>query len=173
MEVRCHHCGHVTPVTGDPFGGREKVDLTCPACGLTNRIVNPQLATFRVDTTKKKVSPLAAEVGADGRPLRLPEDQEISLKALEGEEKGTVYPVLKPRITLGRANCDITVIDPLISRTHCVLEIGDDGVLLRDLGSTNGTLMSGQRIETAWLSSGSIFRIGRHLLQLTIVPKKT
>lgn len=159
-------------VTDDPFGNREKADVTCPACGGTSRIVNPKLATFRLDTTKKKVSPLTSEVGSDGRPLSLPEDHEISLKVLEGQEKGTVYSVAKPRVTIGRVNADIVVNDPLISRVHCVLEIGEDGVLLRDLGSTNGTMVEGQRIQTAFLSSGSTFRVGRHILQLTITPKQ-
>jgi hypothetical protein len=173
VEVRCHHCGNVFQLTGDVFGKREKADLTCPACKRSLPIVNPKLATFRAESTHKKVSSVTSVVTDDGRLLHLPEDKEISVKALEGEEKGTVYPVTKPRITIGRAKADITVNDRMVSRVHCALEISDEGVLLRDLESTNGTLVGDRRIQTAPLSSGSTFRIGNHLLQLVIAPKES
>jgi len=143
----------------------------CPACKGSLQVVNPKLATFRASSTKKKVEAITSTVADDGRILRLPEDKEISLKALEGEEKGTVYPVGKPRVTIGRANADITVSDRMVSRLHCALEISGESVLLRDLESTNGTLVDDKLIDTAPLSHGSTFRIGGHLFQLAITPK--
>lgn len=171
MEVRCHHCQHVQTVEGDIFGNREKADLTCAACGKSFQIINPKLGTLRVDTTRKKLPSITSEVSPDGRLLHLPEHQEISLKVLEGEEAGTVYPVIKPRITIGRANADVTVNDHLISRIHCALEISDEWILLRDLGSTNGTLVNNEPIEAATVSNGSTFRVGKHLFELVIIPK--
>lgn len=171
MEVRCQQCGHVQSFADDLFGNREKVDLTCPACGQTLRVVNPKLATFRLETTRKKLSPLTEELSVEGRTLRLPENQELSLKVLEGEEKGTVYPVAKPRITIGRAHADVIINDRMSSRLHCALEVSDESVLLRDLGSTNGTLVNDQPIQIATLSSGSTFRIGKHVFQLVVTPK--
>lgn len=103
--------------------------------------------------------------------LRLPADQQISLRVLEGADEGTVYPVVKPRFTLGRANADVLVNDPSASRLHCRLEVGDDGVLLRDLNSTNGTLINDQPVQAAMLAHGSAFRIGRNLYQLQIVHR--
>lgn len=130
------------------------------------------LATFRQEPTDRKLAPITSEVSPEGRLLHLPEDKEISLDVLEGGEKGTVYPVTKPRTTIGRANADVLVSDPMMSRLHCALEIGKEGVLLRDLGSTNGTLLNGRPIRTAMLFSGSTFRAGDHLFQLVISPKK-
>jgi len=44
-------------------------------------------------------------------------------------------------------------------------------VLLRDLGSTNGTIVGNQLVETATLTSGSTFRVGMHIFQLLITSK--
>jgi pSer/pThr/pTyr-binding forkhead associated (FHA) protein len=62
--------------------------------------------------------------------------------------------------------------DPLASRLHCAIEIGEDGVVLRDLGSTNGTLVNNQPIMTATLAGGSTFRVGSYIFQLLITPKR-
>jgi uncharacterized protein YbaR (Trm112 family) len=174
VEIHCHHCGHEFHVTDDIFVvNRERAEVVCPACKGSLHVVNPKLATFRAGRTDKKVTSITSAVTDDGRFLHLPKDKEIFLKALEGEEKGTVYPVTKPRITIGRRNADITVNDHMVSRVHCALEISDEGVLLRDLESTNGTLVGDRPIQTALLSSGSTFRIGNHLFQLAIIPKES
>jgi pSer/pThr/pTyr-binding forkhead associated (FHA) protein len=173
VEVRCHHCGHAFQVTRDIFVvDRERADLVCPACQGPLQVVNPQLATLRSGSTEKKLSSVTSAVADDGRLLRLPENQEICLKVLEGEERGTVYPVTKPRLTIGRANADITVNDRLVSRVHCALETSEEGVLLRDLESTNGTRVDNQPIRTALLRNGATFRIGNHVIQLVISPKQ-
>ncbi len=147
------------------------MDFSCPACGKRFQVINPKLATLRVEPTRKKVTPVTEDVSPEGHILRLPEDREISLKVLEGAEQGTVYPITKPRITIGRANADVTIDDRMTSRLHCALEISDDEVLLRDLGSTNGTIVNNKPIETARLSSGSTFRIGKHVFELVVTPK--
>lgn len=83
-----------------------------------------------------------------------------------------MYAIAKPRITLGRANADVTIDDPLASRLHCVLETLEDRVQLRDLGSTNGTLVNDEPVSAAPLENGSTFRIGNHVFQLVISPKE-
>ncbi len=171
MEVRCHHCGQAQAVGDNIFGNREKAEVTCSACGKRFQVINPHLATLRSETTRRVVPSITSEVSADGRMLRLPPSHEISLKVIEGKETGTVYPVNKPRVTIGRTNADVIVNDKMSSRLHCALEISDEWVLLRDLGSTNGTLVNDQPIQTATLKDGSTFRIGSHAFQLVIAPK--
>jgi phage FluMu protein Com len=171
MQVRCPKCGKSHQFAEEGFGDQERLDVKCPACGRLIRVVNPKLQTLRLDTTRKKASAISEEMSPDGRLLRLPEDQELSLKVLEGEEKGTVYLLTKPRTLIGRANADILVHDRLASRLHCAVEVGEDGVVLRDLGSTNGTLVNDARIETATLANGSTFRIGKQVFQLLLAPK--
>jgi hypothetical protein len=134
-------------------------------------VVNPQASTLRVDTTHRKVHTITEDVSPDGYALRLPADRNLSLRVLEGEEQGTVYPVNKPRITIGRTNVDVTIDDQMTSRVHGALEVSDEGATLRDLGSTNGMLVNNKPIDTARLSGGSTFRIGNHVFQLVIARK--
>jgi hypothetical protein len=173
MEVRCLACGNVQQFPSELMGDKESVDIPCAACGQLIRVINPEHEALQLETTRKSGETLAEEYSKEGQRLSLPTDKELSLKVLDGPEKGAVYRLLKPRITVGRSKADVTIYDRTISRLHCVLEIIDERVVLRDLGSTNGTLVNNQPIVSSNLESGSTFRIGMHILQLLITPKKT
>jgi len=169
VNLICGQCGHTFEVGEDIFGRQERVDVPCPACKKVISIANPKLITMRVDRTRKKVPQVVSQISPEGRLLLIPQHMELSLKVLEGQEKGTVYPVNKPRFLIGRTNGDVNLNDSLISRVHCALEISADGILLKDLESTNRTFVDEKAIETAPLTNGSTFRVGGHLLQLVIV----
>ena len=65
--------------------------------------------------------------------------------------------------TIGRATgADFVVDAALISRVHCRLTALAGGELeVRDLESTNGTYVNGERIETARLAPGDRLQVGR------------
>jgi pSer/pThr/pTyr-binding forkhead associated (FHA) protein len=65
--------------------------------------------------------------------------------------------------TIGRAaGADFIIDAALVSRVHCrVTALADGQLEIRDLESTNGTFVNGQRIESARLSSGDRLQIGR------------
>lgn len=65
--------------------------------------------------------------------------------------------------TVGRATGADFILDAaLVSRVHCRLEIAPSGDLeVRDLNSTNGTFVNGERVDIAHLKSGDRLRIGR------------
>lgn len=65
--------------------------------------------------------------------------------------------------TVGRATgADFIVDAALVSRVHCRLTALPNGHLeVRDLESTNGTSVNGQRIETARLNHGDRLQVGR------------
>lgn len=65
--------------------------------------------------------------------------------------------------TLGRAaGADFIVDAALVSRVHCRLTVLPGGELeLKDLDSTNGTYVNGQRVETARLAPGDRMQVGR------------
>jgi pSer/pThr/pTyr-binding forkhead associated (FHA) protein len=69
---------------------------------------------------------------------------------------------LKPgRYVLGRdTRCALRVPDGQVSRQHCEFEVRDDGVSVRDLGSSNGTYVNTSRVERAQLRAGDLIAIG-------------
>jgi len=170
MQVQCHACGNVHALADDVFGNQEIYWLNCTACGQAIRVVSPKLRTLRMETTAQVAPPVTAGISTEGRELRLPRDQQLSLQVMEGEEKGTVFPVSKARMLIGRGNADIKINDPTASRLHCAVEVSDREVLVRDLGSSNGTFVNDQQVAVAPLRHGSTFRIGLHVFQLVVTP---
>ena len=61
---------------------------------------------------------------------------------IDGLERPT-----RPGLTIGRADCDIELNDPGVSRRHAVLRQVDDGLAIEDLGSKNGTFVNDRRID--------------------------
>ena len=58
-------------------------------------------------------------------------------------------------VVVGRHRwCHVRIASPRVSRHHCCLALDRDGVLVRDLGSTNGTLINGRRIDRGVLRPG-------------------
>src|SRR6266571_271494 len=76
------------------------------------------------------------------------------------------------QVVLGRdPSCDVVLDDNLVSRRHAQLEVDDSGrMVLRDLGSRNGTFVNGQRIEGAVVLGGNE-RIGIGDAQISLAPR--
>ena len=92
------------------------------------------------------------------------------LQTLTGEQPERIFRILPGGIrTVGRATgADFIVDAALVSRVHCRLTALPDGQLeVRDLESTNGTFVNGQRIEQARLSDGDRLQVGRLELVVT------
>ncbi|MBC5801197.1 MAG: DUF3662 domain-containing protein [Candidatus Eremiobacteraeota bacterium] len=56
--------------------------------------------------------------------------------------------------------CDVVLADSRVSRRHCVVEIEDGVPHVRDLGSSNGTLLNGTRVGTSALGCGDVLALG-------------
>ena len=73
---------------------------------------------------------------------------------------GRDFPLNQPIIKIGRGNeADIQINDAGISRIHCSIVLGSQ-VIIKDNGSTNGTLVDGKKITEAPLNHGSMIQIG-------------
>ncbi len=171
MQVRCPACGEVRELADQDFGNNDRLTFPCAACGRTMQVVSPKVQTLRLETTRRGVPAITEEKSLEGRRLFLPPDKEIALKVLEGDDKGTTYLLVKPRTLIGRASTDILLDDRLASRLHCAIEVGEGGIMLRDLGSTNGTLVNDTPIAISSLGNGSTFRVGNQLFQLIVTSK--
>jgi pSer/pThr/pTyr-binding forkhead associated (FHA) protein len=73
---------------------------------------------------------------------------------------------------LGRQGSDIALDDPEISRHHCLLEVRDTYINLKDMDSTNGTFFDEERVRAAMLQNDTEFRIGGSLIRVNFQPKK-
>ena len=65
-------------------------------------------------------------------------------------------------------DCQLRVTDEAVSRRHAKLEVREDRVTIRDLGSTNGTHVNGEPVLYARLEPGDTVLLGRHT-QITVV----
>ncbi len=69
---------------------------------------------------------------------------------------------LRPGVNrIGRgAQCDFPINHPSISTTHCEIIVSDAGVLLKDLGSRNGTFVNRSPVREVWLQPGQHVQFG-------------
>ena len=85
--------------------------------------------------------------------------QETSRALLVGEDKRTV--VSGDPFVIGRSReCDLVLDDPNVSRRHAELRREDGGWAVRDLGSTNGIKLNGQRSRGGRLNPGDEITLG-------------
>jgi pSer/pThr/pTyr-binding forkhead associated (FHA) protein len=74
----------------------------------------------------------------------------------------------KPILLLGRhPECDIQIDSRKISRRHCCIAQVSDYLVVRDLGSTNGVRVNGDKITESRLTEGDELTIGTLVYQVT------
>lgn len=72
------------------------------------------------------------------------------------------FPLDRPQVTIGRdAGNDLTIDDEFLSRKHLAVMVAGDSIRIRDLDSSNGTFVAGERVRQAELAIGGSFSIGR------------
>lgn len=86
-----------------------------------------------------------------------------SLKVIGGKQDGQTLPLPKGKFLIGREeDCHLRPNSDLVSRHHCVFSTDEFSVRLRDLGSTNGTLINGERLSGArTLKAGDRVTVGK------------
>lgn len=84
------------------------------------------------------------------------------LEILDGDRAGEVLPVGDTTIRIGRkAGNDIVLADEKTSGVHCEIQPEGDRLVLKDLGSTNGTFLDGRRLTELVLTPGDVVTVGR------------
>jgi pSer/pThr/pTyr-binding forkhead associated (FHA) protein len=90
------------------------------------------------------------------------------------ELAGKTYDLVLDSTTIGRGPDNaIRIEDSTISHHHATIQLNGTEVILRDLNSTNGTRVNGQKITEAKLSHGDTVRFGKIELRFEGAPKKT
>jgi hypothetical protein len=98
-----------------------------------------------------------------------PEFNMAKLVILTGGLTGLMHELRVNPTTVGRAEGNmLQIIEPAVSGRHCEILLRGNEVVVRDLKSTNGTFIQGERITEASLKPGQILRLGRVDLRLQI-----
>jgi pSer/pThr/pTyr-binding forkhead associated (FHA) protein len=94
----------------------------------------------------------------------------VKLLVVHGRPQGKALLFPRGEFVFGRGvECHIRSNSDWVSRQHCLLRVGDDGVHLRDLGSRNGTLVNGARVQgERRLQSGDKLQVGALVFQLEV-----
>ncbi|MQW77099.1 DUF2662 domain-containing protein [Nocardioides sp. dk4132] len=95
------------------------------------------------------------------------------------EVNGTRQPLQAPGVVVGRGtDADVRINDPGVSRRHVEFRVGEEAgraadlhIEVRDLGSTNGMLVDGQKVPRARLHDGSVVKIGTTTLTVRVVEE--
>ncbi len=151
--VFCNQCGHRNPPESS----------FCSSCGS----VLDQLDDHTV--TLAKTDPLLEAGGPTDdvvvRMGELPSDT-ATLVVRSGTQAGTALSLAAPVTRLGRhPDSEISLDDITVSRRHAEITRTDEGYLVRDAGSLNGTYLNGQRIDDpAVLHQGDELQVGKFRL---------
>ncbi|HEY6878135.1 MAG TPA: FHA domain-containing protein, partial [Polyangiales bacterium] len=88
--------------------------------------------------------------GVQGRRLRL-----SRLLVIDGPDRGKELSIERERATVGRSLiCDLVLADKAVSGTHFEIQALENGFILRDLESTNGTYCGDVQVREVWIKHG-------------------
>jgi len=108
--------------------------------------------------------------GLEQKPLIL---KRARFKVNKGKDAGKELDIQKPYVSIGTLpENDLVFTDPTVSRKHAVIEEKPNGYILRDLDSTNGTFLDGVRVREAYLTPGSIIRLGQTELSFSPLEER-
>ncbi len=168
MIVVCPACQARFQYDDSRFGAARTKRFKCPKCSHVFEVVNPALALAPLDGTLARPVPEAESTPPTPLPAArttakrdreamlvaaglqvpgMPPGLKFTLAFLTGPHASSVQVLEQPQIVIGREEGDVVTRDPETSRRHALLEIHKDGtVWISDQQSTNGTLVSGERI---------------------------
>ncbi len=184
MIITCPQCESKYRYDEARFGPEPSKRVRCTTCGFTFTVDNPLQvgdatnagheselpAGLFEDDEAKGAEPESPELSA---LAPLPGDVRYSLAVIAGAQAGTVFPITKPRIYIGRGSAmDMQLKDSEVSRRHAMIEVRSDEATLLDLGATNGTYVDGQRIDRMELSNRAEFTVGSTTLMFIVAATR-
>lgn len=172
MIITCENCQTKYKVDEEKFAGKK---VRCPRCGQVffvpakeEETIMKKESKVMQDTTKVVNT---QEVLKEVKSFSV-HGKRFSLAVLSGPLVGQVVKITKTPFIIGRAKGDFLIPDSEVSRTHCQIEILDDRILLKDLGSTNGTYFQDERITEAVLEDKAEFRVGKTSLMFIVTAEE-
>ncbi|HET9712837.1 MAG TPA: FHA domain-containing serine/threonine-protein kinase [Pyrinomonadaceae bacterium] len=99
---------------------------------------------------------------------------QVNLKVTAGPYKGRIFSFAQHDSFLIGRNPEAHLClpdDRYFSRNHCLLEMNPPHSFLRDLDSTNGTFLNGQRVKNAYLNNGDRIQCGETILVVEVTTE--
>ena len=128
-----------------PDSAASSSSLPCVSIsGISARATNGKVTKTDASTIAAAVSASLKAAGADLG------ERHLRRLALQDEMRAVL-----------RERSDVPLLDPTVSRRHASLVADDSGIELNDLGSSNGTFVNGQRVETARVAAGDVLTFGK------------
>jgi len=152
--VFCNQCGHRNPPTS----------TFCSSCGSALDLQEDRTITLSA------VDPLQDAPGGDEDVVvpvgDLPTDSAV-LIVRSGTQAGDRFTLSDGVTHLGRhPDSEIMLDDITVSRRHVEIERTDEGYVVSDAGSLNGTYLNQERVDRAVLHHGDELQIGKFRLVL-------
>jgi hypothetical protein len=98
---------------------------------------------------------------------------EVTIQVISGVHVGRKFKIIEP-LTMGRAAentlCFAGPDGTLVSSKHAIIEREGDQIIIRDLNSTNGTWVNGERVAEAFLLPDQIISLGQNGPKLRLLP---
>jgi S-DNA-T family DNA segregation ATPase FtsK/SpoIIIE len=91
------------------------------------------------------------------------------LRIVAGSDAGTEVSLPSGTSEVGRsAECDVTLNDPLVSKVHARINVGDR-IEIVDLNSSNGVIVGGTRVNRIQLAPGDTAKLGSTTISVTLL----
>lgn len=122
-----------------------------------------ELGDDEAERDEPAASPVAAAAPVIPTPASAPPSvaESVDVPTIVFADSGDRVRLSGDRMVIGRLKaCDVYLQDANVSREHAALEREGSGWALLDLGSTNGTLLNGERITHARLRNSDRIVIG-------------
>jgi len=142
-------------------------DLAVGEFGIATRLVTPErehgptlppVAQPAEPPAETPAETMVYRAAAPPPPPPPPEPPRVTFTLAFG---GNPHKLGKPRVVLGRSkDADIRVPDENVSRRHAEVRLEDDGCWIVDLGSMNGTIVNGKRVDRARLEDDDRITLG-------------
>jgi len=179
MIIKCPECEKKYKYNKEKFKGKESKKVKCPACESVFTIQNPEYKTDIRHAYSNDMSSTTKHNDTEMNQVKQSfveeflKNKRVSLAFLNGPHSGQIYKITKSLISIGRIDTDIIIDDPECSRVHAEISILPEGVILKDLNSTNGTYVEGVKITERRLENHEEFTIGSTNTMLIISDKET
>ncbi len=169
MIVKCPNCRAFYRIEDEQLELVKRLKFKCPRCLTLFDVSEP--SEEEQEQTLEETHKISTNQSLPyEEKLKLPTDRRYSIAVINGPDAGAIFHITKPYITLGRENTDFVLMDMEVSRRHASIEFFENKIILRDLGSTNGTYVGEKRITEIELKEQTEIRMGRTTLLFISTP---